>query len=250
MIVDIHNHILPGLDDGAQTMEDAILLAANAVENGVTHIIATPHHNEKYWNDPKQIKEAVLNLTREIALKKIPIKILPGQEINFYNGMHGDIGDQLLTLANSGKYILIEFPNYQLPSFLFDILFQIQLKGFIPIIVHPERNLVLRKNKQLVYELVTKGALIQITASSLIGVDGFKIKKYTRDLLNHNLVHFISSDSHHHLSRPFLLKEAYQYVQKKFSEKLLTYFIENAKHVLFGTEFQPLTPIGFKKVSN
>ncbi|WP_391116767.1 tyrosine-protein phosphatase [Psychrobacillus sp. L3] len=251
MLVDIHNHILPGLDDGAQSMEEAILLATNAVANGVTHIIATPHHlNRKYTNSSAEVKEAVANLYRELFRENIPVKILPGQEIHLTANILDELDNNLLTLANSGKYILIELPNNHIPTNTLEVFYQIQLKGYIPIIAHPERNSVLRRNKQLLYEFVSKGALIQITASSLIGVNGRSLKKYTKVLIKHNLVHFISSDAHHYLERPFLLKKAYQYITKKFSKSHVTYYCENANHVIFGTEFQPLPPICFKKKSS
>lgn len=249
MLVDIHNHILPGLDDGPASIEEAILLVANAVANGVTHIIATPHHkNGKYINSPLAVNEAVASLYRELSQKRIPVRIFPGQEIFFSVNILEELENDLLTLANSGKYLLIEFPTNYIPDNTLEILYKVQLKGFIPIIVHPERNSVFRRNIHLLYEFVSKGALIQVTASSLIGVDGRSLKKYTNVLIKHNLVHFISSDAHHYLKRPFLLKEAYQYVEKKFSENHVNYYIQNANHVIFGTEIEPLYPISFKKV--
>lgn len=247
MLVDIHNHVLPGLDDGPQTMENAILLVQNAVSNGITHIIATPHHQNKYMNNSATVKEAVSNLNREIATRNIPIEILQGQEIFFHNNLVESIGKEIITLANSKKYILIELPRDYFPTFTFEILLDIQLNGYTPIIAHPEKNSVLRRDKQLLHELVSKGNYIQITASSLIGIHGYALKKYTNDLVRHNLVHFISSDAHDYKKRTFMLPKAYQYIRKKFSEKHVTYFCENAKHVVFGTNFQPLPPIRFKK---
>ncbi|MGE7934943.1 tyrosine-protein phosphatase [Viridibacillus arvi] len=248
MLVDIHNHILPGLDDGPKSIEEAVLLATNAVSNGITHIIATPHHHDgKYMNSSTVVEEAVVNFNKELDERSIPLKILPGQEIHMYNSLISDLNKDLLTLGNSGKYILIELPINHIPIFTVDYLFQIQLKGYIPIIVHPERNMVFRKDKQKLYDLVNKGSLVQVTASSLIGVNGRAIKKYIKVLIKHNIVHFISSDAHHHLKRPFLLKEAYQYVLEKFSEGHVFYYSENAKHVINGTVFQPIHPISFKK---
>ncbi|KOO51982.1 tyrosine-protein phosphatase [Viridibacillus arvi] len=249
MLVDIHNHILPGLDDGPKSIEEAVLLAENAVSNGITHIIATPHHHDgKYMNPSSVVEEAVVNLNKELDERLIPLEILPGQETHIYNTLIADLNNDLITLANSGKYILIELPINHIPPFTFDILFQIQLKGFIPIIVHPERNMVFRKDKQKLYDLVNKGTLVQVTASSLIGVNGRAIKKYIKYLIKHNIVHFISSDAHHYLKRPFLLKAAYQYIREKFSEGHVSYYSENAKHVINGTSFQPKRPISFKKV--
>lgn len=248
MIVDIHNHILSGLDDGACSMEEAILLATNAVENGITHIIATPHHLDgKYMNSSNTVKVAVANLYKELSKRKIPLKIFPGQQVHLSTNFLEEFEKDPLTLANSGKYILIELPNDHIPVHTLDILYKIQLKGLVPIIAHPERSFVLRENKQLLYEFVEKGALIQIKAASLIGMNGRELKRYSKILIQHNLVHFISSDAHHHIKSPFLLKKAYAYIQKKFSTTQATYFQENGKHVIFGTEFQPLLPIGFKK---
>ncbi|MEK5481726.1 tyrosine-protein phosphatase [Viridibacillus sp. FSL R5-0888] len=248
MLVDIHNHILPGLDDGPKSIEEALLLATDAVENGITHIIATPHHHDgKYMNSSSVVEEAVFNFNKELYERSIPLEILPGQETHIYNSLISDLNKDLLTLANSGKYILIELPINHIPTYTFDILFQIQLKGYIPIIVHPERNMVFRKDKQKLYDIVNKGSLVQVTASSLIGVNGRAIKRYIKYLVKHNIVHFISSDSHHHIKRPFLLKAAYQYVREKFSEGLVSYYSENAKHVINGTSFQPKRPISFKK---
>ncbi|MDF2065067.1 CpsB/CapC family capsule biosynthesis tyrosine phosphatase [Bacillus sp. Cr_A10] len=246
MLVDIHNHILPGLDDGPQSMEEAILLARNAVANGVTHIIATPHYDEIYKNDQQKVKESLFNFNREISHEGIPLKILLGQEIRFFNNMVDEIDNGLLTLANSGMYILIELPWNHFPTYIFDVLVQLQLKGYKPIIAHPERNIILRKDKQLLLELVNKGTLFQITAASLLGINGFSLKKYTHALIKRDLVHFIASDAHHYQSRPFLLKEAYQLVRKKYSIELESYFIDNAKHVVLGKEFQSFPPISIK----
>ncbi|SDO01080.1 protein-tyrosine phosphatase [Psychrobacillus sp. OK028] len=247
MLVDIHNHILPGLDDGPKSIEEALLLAKSAVSNGITHVIATPHHlDAKYRNSSLEVREAVAGLYREFSKRNIHLKILPGQEIHLAANILDELETDLLTLANSGKYLLIELPNAYIPSQTLEVIYIIQLKGYIPIIVHPERNKILRKNKQLLYEYVCKGALIQVTASSLLGLNGRSLRKYTRELIKHNLVHFISSDAHHYLKRPFLLKKAFEYVKKEFSESYVTYFCENASHIVYGTDIQPLSPISFK----
>lgn len=246
MIVDIHNHILPGLDDGPKSMDEAILLVKNAAANGVTQIIATPHRNSTYSNDVTEIKEAVKNLNEEIALEDIPVEVFIGQEIHLTNFLDMDKMGELLTLAGSGKYILVELPDDHFPLFTYDVIFQLQLKGYIPIIPHPERNVILRRRKEMLYELVTKGVLVQITASSLIGKQGRTKKNYSIDLIKHNLVHFIASDAHECKHRPFLIETAYKFIDKKFSTNKRNYFIDNARHVLFGTEFKPLPPIGFK----
>lgn len=247
VVVDIHNHILPGIDDGPKSMDEALLLVKNAEENGVTHIIATPHLNDKYCTNAQVIKEAIVELRRAIAKSNISIEVLLGQEIHFYKAMNVDKTNELVTLGDNGNYLLLELPNDHLPHYTFELLFRLLQKGYLPIIPHPERNVVLRKKKQKVYELVEKGAFIQVTASSVIGIDGYAAKRFTNDLIKHNLVHFIASDAHHHEEYPFLLVQAYQEVRKRFSERQSIYFIENAKHVKNGTALHTLPPIPFKK---
>ena len=225
MLVDIHNHILPGLDDGPRTIEEALLLAENAVANGITHVIATPHHlDRKYRNSTLEVKAAVAGLYRELIQRNINLKILPGQEIHLSTNVLMELEKDLLTLANSGRYLLIEFPNAYIPADILDVIYKIQLRGYIPIIVHPERNRVLRKNKQLLYEYICKGALVQITASSVLGHNGRSLRKYTKELIKHNLVHFISSDAHHYLKRPFLLKRHWN-MSKESSPKVMLVII-------------------------
>lgn len=250
LLVDIHNHILPGLDDGPESLEEALLLAENAVANGITHVIATPHHrNRKYDNPALAVKLAAKCLKDELLKQSIPLHILCGQEIYFYNEMLQDLEGNLLTLGESGKYLLLELPPNYFPTFIFDILLELQLGGYLPIIVHPERCNYFKKHKQLVYELAKRGALFQVTAATIVGVNGFPLQRFAMDLIKHNLVHFVASDAHHHINRPFLIKNAYEYIQKKFSPHYVNYYMDNAKHVLEGSFFQPMSPVSFKKHS-
>lgn len=250
LLVDIHNHILPGLDDGPESLEEALLLAENAVANGITHIIATPHHrNRKYNNPALAVKLAAKSLNEELLKQSIPLHILCGQETYFYNEILQDLEGNLLTLGESGKYLLLELPTNYFPAFIFDILLELQFSGYIPIIVHPERCEFLKRDKQLCYELVRRGALFQVNASTIVGENGLTMQRFAKHLIKHNLVHFIASDAHHYKNRPFLIKSAYKYIQKKFSSHYVTYFMDNANHVLEGSVLQPIPPISFKKNS-
>lgn len=247
LLVDIHNHILSGLDDGPKSLEEALLLAENAVANGVTHVIATPHHkNRRYVNSPLTVKQAAKWLNDELLERSIPLHILCGQEIYFHNDMLQNLEREILCLGDNGKYLLLELPTNYFPTFIFDILLELQFLGYTPIIVHPERYDFLKKDKQLGYELVRRGALFQVNASTILGMNGLSLQRFAKDLIKHNLVHFIASDAHHYKERPFLIKEAYKYIQKKFTSQYVTYFMDNAKHVLEGSFLQPIPPISFK----
>ncbi|QUG42564.1 hypothetical protein KD050_04630 [Psychrobacillus sp. INOP01] len=237
MLVDIHNHILPGLDDGAATVEQSLMLIANAAANGIKHIVATPHQDETYKNKSLIVYTKVREMNALLLEKNIPVTLYAGMEILLNESI---LDNNLLTLANSGKYLLIELPNNHFPPYLFDVLYKLQLKGLIPIIAHPEKNAFLLQNKDKVLEIVARGALLQITAGSVLGKNGRKIKAFSNQLLKEQLVHFIASDAHSLRHRPFLLNKAYEYIESKYSTDLVEYFKENAKHVLKGSEFYVL----------
>lgn len=250
MLIDIHNHILPGIDDGPTTEMDAVFLLQNAVKNGITHIIATPHHqNGVFTQNAKEVKKSIQILNDLMEEKEIPVVILPGMEVH----LHGEIMDELytniVTLADSGKYILIEFPTHQIPNFTESIFYELQLKGYIPVIAHAEKNYEFRRDPKILFDLINKGALIQLTAGSITGANGRRLQKFSLKLCHYKMVHFIASDSHDVKHRPFLLKQAYNIIRRKIGKQMVTYLQENAKHVLEGEEFQPFTPTIIKKLN-
>lgn len=244
IVIDIHNHILPGIDDGPQTEDEALELAKQAAANGITHIIATPHHqNGIYNNNASNIQYLVHQLNQHLTSRSIPITILEGMEIRLHENLLSELPDSLLSLAGSKKYMLIELPKNHIPHFTATIFFEMQLRGYIPIIAHPERNTVIRNDPNQLFELVNRGALVQVNASSIIGGRGRDLRKFSLQLCKNHLVHFIASDAHHITKRPFLLPAAYAYLQRKLSPDYVDYVKQNAQHVLNGTEFHILPPI-------
>ena len=250
MLVDLHNHVLPVLDDGPSTELEAILLIQNAAKNGVTHIVATPHHrNGRFDQDINVIKDSIHNLNLLILEREIPVTILPGMEVH----LHGELLEELetnkmLTLANSQKYILIEFPVQLIPQFTEAVFYELQLKGYIPVIAHAEKNTEIRRHPKKLVDLINKGALVQVTAGSVTGANGKDLQEFALKLCQHQLVHFIASDAHDVHKRPFLIQQAYHVIQQKFGKKLVTYFQQNAHHVIDGVEFETLQPRIFEKV--
>jgi protein-tyrosine phosphatase len=250
MIVDIHNHILPGLDDGPKNWEETISLAKQAVETGINHVIATPHHKHVhrehfYENDHLNIVEQVKKANKMLKEKKIPLTVYPGLEIHLYEEILNELDTKLesfLTLNDNGKFLLIELPCHYYPSHTEEALKGIQKKGFIPIIAHPERNRVLRSNPEKIYSLVQEGALVQITAGSVTGQHGRRLKNFSLHLLDHELVHFVASDAHHHIRRKFELVSSYEYINGNFSIELSRYLKDNAVHILEGMDVSINTP--------
>lgn len=235
-MIDIHCHILPGVDDGAQTFEDSILMAKEAVSQGIDIIVATPHHhNGRYINEKENIIELVEKLNERLLEERIPITILPGQESRIYGEVLEDyLTNKVLTLNNTHKYILIEFPSNQIPRFTEQLFFDVQANGLTPVIVHPERNSILMKNPHLLYKFVSQGALTQVTAASLVGQFGKKIKKFSFDLIDSNLVHVLASDAHNVSGRNFNMKEAEDIIKSKYGQEVLYFFHENANAMIKG----------------
>lgn len=247
ILVDIHNHILPGIDDGPINDEETLQLVKNAAENGITHIIATPHHrNGTFNNNAPSIKYLVNKLNTYLKSKNIPITIFAGMEIHLHDDLLNDINSNLLSLADRKKYMLIELPTNHLPQFTSSTFFEMQLRGYIPIIAHPERNTIIRQDPNRLFELVNSGALVQLNSSSITGIHGRSLQKFTLKLCKHNLVHFIASDAHSLQKRPFLLKSAFKYIQNKMSTDYADFLKGNAVHVLNGTEFHTPPPVKFK----
>ena len=243
-MIDIHSHILPGVDDGAQTIEDSIAMARQAVEQGITEIIATPHHrNGRYNNEKLEILSKVAELNDVLQREGIALKVLPGQECRIFGELVDAYQkDELLTLNDGGHYMLIEFSSSHVPMYAEQLLYNIQFEGVIPIIVHPERNSHFIEQPERLSEFVEKGALVQLTASSVTGAFGKKIQKFSMQLLQANLVHFVASDAHNTTSRKNPLKEAYEVIAKSMDASYVDYLQENASLMING-EYIPQKPI-------
>lgn len=232
-MLDIHSHILFGIDDGAKSLNDSIELIKQAQTEGVTKIIATPHKDPKYQPTKETILAKVKELNNKIKELNLNIKVLPGQEVRLYQNLIDDLlSNQLMTLNNENKYILIEFPSTHVPQYSSQILYELQLKGIRPIIVHPERNDDIIKNPKILEDFVKNGALAQITAGSIIGKFGRKSKKTSYLLLKHNLISFIASDAHNLKTRTFNLKHAKSKLYKKFGKDFTEELFNNASLIL------------------
>ncbi len=248
-MIDLHCHILPGIDDGAQTMEDSLDMAKKAISEGIYTIVATPHHqNGKYINEKNEILQQVAILNERLLQDNIPLTILPGQEIRIYGEMIEDYRNgKILTLNSTNKYVFLEFPSSQVPRFAERLLYDVQAEGLTPIIVHPERNSRFIENPDILYNLVNKGAMTQVTASSLTGRFGKKIKRFSFDLIDANLTHMIASDAHNISGRNFQMKEASELISTEYGIDMLYMFQENAESIVNGGACFRDTPEKVKK---
>ncbi|WP_057911616.1 tyrosine-protein phosphatase [Peribacillus muralis] len=248
-MIDIHSHILPGVDDGAKSIEDSLQMARMAVIEGIHKIIATPHHmNGKYENRKEDIIARVATLNEVLQAQAIPLEILPGQETRIYGDMLKDYKlEEIVTLNDGGKYLFIELPSAHVPRYTEQLLSDIQFERLTPIIVHPERNQELIENPDLLYKLVNNGTLTQVTAASVSGAFGKAIQKFSMQLIEANLTHFVSSDAHNITNRSFKMNEAYDAIEKKYSVDYVNLFLDNAELLVEGKSIYKEVPEKIKK---
>lgn len=233
-MIDIHCHILPSIDDGARNLKDSLTMAKQAESEGIKTIIATPHLNSQYNNRRAIILEKVVELNQALQEEKVNVQILAGQEPRIYGEILEDFDKGDIQTLNGTKYLFIEFPSSHVPRYAEKLIFDLQVNGLYPIIVHPERNAELMQRPERLYQLVEKGALTQVTASSLCGYFGKKIKKFSIQLIESNLTHFIASDAHNVTSRSFKMDEAFSFLDSKFGTDYVFLFKENTELLISG----------------
>ncbi len=220
-MIDIHAHILPSLDDGPETTEEAIEICKVAENDGIKTIVATPHSKDGvYEAKSAEILKAVETLNLQLKANQIDIEILPGAEVHISVGLVESIksGD-VLTINNGGKFILFELPFVFIPPGTDKFIFNLKANGIVPIIAHAERISAFQKKPELVGQLVKIGALVQVNAPGLTGRAGPGDKKCVELLLKNRWVHFIASDVHSLTGRPPILSKAVDCAAKIVGEE-------------------------------
>ncbi|RDU35616.1 tyrosine protein phosphatase [Neobacillus piezotolerans] len=233
-MIDIHCHILPGVDDGAKTVEESVEMAREAVKEGIHAIIATPHHNRFYENPKEAVIQKAAELNSRLKEENVPLSILPGQEPAISGDFLKDYHKGNILTLNNTHYAFVELPSGHVPRYTSQILYELQNFGVIPIIVHPERNQGIIERPAILNELIRNGALAQLTASSLCGVFGKNIKNFSRQLIEANLVHFIASDAHNTNRRTFHMLRAFEEIETRYGPDFALFFRENAERLIEG----------------
>lgn len=235
-MIDLHCHILPGIDDGSENLEASIAMAKKAIDQGITHILCTPHHNNgKYINSKSEILDKVSNLQEELDKRNLPLTLFEGQEVRITGTLIEEIKqDRILFVDIEDTYILIEFPTLDIPAYTDQLFFELRSMGKIPIIVHPERNAKFREDPNLLIPFLDMGCLAQLTAPSYVGIFGKSIQKTAKLMIEHNLVQMIASDAHGINKRNFYLKEAYVKMKKDFGIEKVNLFQNISKKIVNG----------------
>lgn len=232
-MIDIHCHILPGLDDGSPSLEHSLQMARMAVRDGIRTVIATPHHaNGKYDNPAESTREHVKSLTAELKRHDIPLQVCPGQEVRVYSDLILDMENGSLLTLNDSRYLLIEFPSHRIPSTIKEIIHELKVMQITPILAHPERNKEIAETPAKLFDLIELGALCQLTSHSITGLFGPAIRNQSLDMCRRNWIHFISSDAHNVTHRPFALREAYAEIDTEIGSMYSSYYQKNAKAIV------------------
>jgi protein-tyrosine phosphatase len=196
-MIDLHAHILPGVDDGPATLEEALGVVQTAADDGTQVIAATPHVRDDYPTTPDAMERGLAELRGAVERAGIPIRVVGGGEIALEQ-LHllTDEDVRRFTLAGGGRHVLVETPYVGWPLDLTQRLFPLQLSGFTPVIAHPERNADVQSRPELLRPLVERGVLVQLTAASLDGRLGRRSADTARTLMATGLAHLIASDAH------------------------------------------------------
>ena len=201
-MVDLHCHILPGLDDGAAGLEDALHLARAAQRAGIDTLVATPHIRDDHPFPLERIPQRLSELQGALREAAIDVRVLGGGEVALSRLPELD-DEQLAALClGEGRYLLVESPYTQAPALLETGLFDLQVRGFRPVLAHPERSVSFLRDRARLETLVENGVACSVTAMSICGRFGTAIRDFTLDLLASGLVHNIASDCHDATRRP------------------------------------------------
>ncbi|MCB0191001.1 MAG: capsular biosynthesis protein [Anaerolineae bacterium] len=207
MIVDIHTHILPGVDDGAADYSEALEMARMAVADGTTHLFATPHHRDCTPLTRTEVADRVAKLQDKLDKANIPLTVIPGHEVRLYNDMLDDWAKELAGPLGNSRYVLAEPLFHHYDKHTNAMLFELFDRGYIPIMAHPERILPIQKDLSLIEPFLERGGLTQITSGSIFSSKDRLAHQTAQTMLRNGMAHIIASDAHKpYRRRPILTK--------------------------------------------
>jgi len=234
-MVDLHCHILHGLDDGPATIEESIAMAESAIADGITHVVATPHSSSRYFFDFLRVRRLRDELQARIGDR---LKIATGCDFHLnLENLESFRQDPRHYCINQRDFLLVEFNEFSIPPAMDQMLHEIQLAGVRPVITHPERNGILRAHPERLRKWVRRGCFAQVTGGALTG--GFSAGSQEDALrwIGEGLIHFVASDAHNLRSRPLRLLSAYDVVVDRFGqEKARALFQDNPLAAFEGRE--------------
>lgn len=249
-MIDLHSHLVYGVDDGSKDIEDSIKMIEEAKKIGFTDIILTPHYMEDYYEVEKEEIanriEKIKNMLQQREIKNI--SLYQGNEIYITSNMSSYLREEIVSTINDTKYVLFEMPMQTLPIQMEEVVYSLLESNKIPIIAHPERYNYVQENPNLLIDWMDQGILFQANYGSIVGQYGKQIQKTVYTLLEHNMIQFLGSDNHRVNSVYPLIPQAIKMLEKLISkEKIEEIIEENPRKVLEGQEIEIEDPIMIKK---
>lgn len=233
-MVDIHAHILPGLDDGAEDREEALKMAAFAVRQGINHMVASSHGNY-YPFSLEEYEEAFNCMKVDLVRAHIPLKLYPGMEVFLDESAFEQLEKKQIITLNNTDYILVEFPFEENPSAVIQRLNRLKCMGYRPVVAHPERYLFVQRDEELAYYLADQEYVLQINAGSLLGSFGNKTRILAQGMLDNGIVSLIATDTHDRVHRPPFLKDMAEQLKKNYPVSWVRLWVsENPSRILKG----------------
>ena len=234
-MIDIHHHLLYGLDDGSPDLETSVAMVEAAAADGITHIVCTPHANARWSFDPE------VNRQKLDAIKaRVNGKLSLGLGCDFhlsYDNIEDALKNRSKYTINGKQYLLVEFADLMIPTSMNDAFYEMIVAGIYPIITHPERNLTIQKHPERMKQWLREGCLVQVTASSLTGRFGRTAESLAMQFLERNWVHFLATDAHNLESRPPKMRESYEILGKRFGRETAERLcVANPRAVFFGED--------------
>lgn len=244
-MIDLHTHILPGIDDGAKSEDEAVEFARVAYADGIRTIVATPHCKEGFFfNEREPILGAVDALRDRLRREGIGVELLPGAEVHLAPEIPERVRDgRAPTLADNGVTLLLELSLSQYPVELENLIFQLQLAGLVVLLAHPERIRYFQDDPARYEAVVRLGALGQITSGSIEGTFGETAREFSETLLRRGLVHVVASDAHNTRGRPPTLSAAVEAAARWTGEARARAMVEDAPRALLEGLVPDLPPV-------
>ena len=234
--IDLHCHLLPGIDDGPRNWETTLTMARLALAEGIHTVVVTPHQLGRYErNTPDRILELTAEAQQRLRAAGLPLTVLPGADVRVQEDLPSLVRNrQVLSLGDRRAHLLMELPHDQVLP-LANLIYQLHCLGIACILSHPERNEQLQENPELLRPWVQQGCLLQVTSASIIGHFGSVAKRFSRWLFRENMVHLVATDAHDATHRPPLIRQAFEkarrWVGVSRAEKI---FFENPQAVIRG----------------
>ena len=248
-MIDIHCHILPNVDDGSESLEESIAMAKIAESEGITRIVNTSHcHFDFKYKKGNELKLELEKFNQALKEENINIEVLLGNELYYTSDLIERFDELDFFSMNNSKYILMEFSPINFPKNIEDVIYEIKIRGYIPIIAHAERYKQVQEDVNIVLDCIKEGALIQVNASSILGKNGEKAEDTSKKLLDNNMVHFVATDAHSSNRRRPLIKDSYNYILKNYGKEVAEkLFIENPTAVIENRDISILNPTKYEE---